>query len=179
MSSQVKRVVGRGPAAALRWMLASVAGVSLSTCAIDDRPVAVISGADDGPPGGSVVCDGTTCVVVGMERPGQPQCLPAGCPADDACRSYVDVPTGAGADAGCVTLADCPFRWKPAAREGAACRCDEGGCLLLQGEACSTSGACAGGSCVATGGGSSVCCAGACAETEVCAVDGSGCVPAE
>lgn len=179
MSSQVWRRVGRSSAKALRHALAFVAGTSLSTCAIDDRPVAVIPGADQGPPDASVVCDGTTCVVVGMARPGEPRCLPAGCPADDACRTYVDAPAAPGSDAGCVTLADCPFRWKPAAREGEACRCDESGCQLLQGEVCSTSGACVGGSCVATATGSSVCCARACAETEVCTPDGSGCVPAE
>ncbi|HKO93294.1 MAG TPA: hypothetical protein VJU61_19195, partial [Polyangiaceae bacterium] len=102
-----------------------------------------------------------------------------GCPADDACRNYSDTPVVAGPDAGCLTLADCPFTWKPAAREGQACRCDDSGCLLLAGAACTASSACDGASCLATADGSNVCCAQACQENEVCTADGSGCVPAE
>lgn len=173
MSNQVRRIVGRGPVVALRWMLACLVGLSLSTCAIDDRSVGVVSRGPDA----SIVCNGSTCVVVGMEQPGESGCLQAGCPVDDACRDYAATP--AGGDAGCVTLADCPFTWKEAARGGEACRCEGSGCSLLVGAACSAAGECAGGSCVATAEGASVCCAVACGESEVCTADGSSCIAAE
>ena len=164
--------------AALGGFLAVVVGTSLSNCSVDDRPVSV-NAPGDGKPDGGVVCTGMTCVVVGTEQPGEPRCLPAGCPEDDACRDYEGALPSPGSDAGCITLADCPFTWKPAAREGDACRCTDSGCTLRQGEACSTSSACDGANCVATADGTSVCCASACTESEVCASDGSACIAAE
>lgn len=163
----------------MRWALALMTAASLSMCSIDDRPVGIAPPLSTDPDGGGggIVCEGTTCVVVEPALPGEPACLEGGCPADDACRDYVD--GTAAPDAGCITLASCPFRWTEAARGGEACSCDASGCRLLLGEACSTGASCQGNNCVATAEGSSVCCAQACAETEVCAPDGSGCVAAE
>jgi hypothetical protein len=182
MRSHPGSLVARGPLAALSWTLAFVAGLFLSACGVDDRQVEVAPGTlQPGPAAGTrdatAPCEGPSCVV--SERPTQPSCLQVGCPADDACRNFADARAAAGPDAGCLTLADCPFTWKPAAREGEACRCDGTGCLLLAGAACSASGACEGGNCSATADGSSVCCAQACTEAEVCTADGSSCVPAE
>lgn len=171
MWSQLGRLVARGPVAVFVF----VAGASLSTCAFDERDVGVAVNPNEPQPGDA----GGSNAGAGGEQSIGPRCLQAGCPESDACRSYADAPTGAGADAGCLTLASCPFTWKPAAREGEACRCDDDGCLLLLGEACSAPGECEAGSCVATADGSSVCCARACAETEVCSPDGQSCVPAE
>jgi len=185
MPNPVRRlVVSRGAVAALAWALAVFAGVSLGSCAIDDRPLVVGppatggSGGIAGQAGATFTCEGATCVGLDTQGPIGSGCLDA-CPDDDVCRNFVDAPLATGPDAGCITPSDCRFAWRPAAREGEACRCDASGCSLLAGEACSASSACQGGSCVATAGGTSVCCAQTCAETEVCAPDGSGCTPAE
>jgi len=189
MPNQRENFVVRGPGAALRRTLASLsllaalAGVSLGSCVVDDRQVGVAPGTlqpgpSNGTPDASGSCEGPGCSV-GPELPNQPICLQVGCPADDPCRNYAATPAAAGPDAGCLTLADCPFTWKPAARQGEACRCDERGCLLLVGAACSAPGACESSSCSATADGQSVCCAQICTETEVCSADGASCVPAE
>jgi hypothetical protein len=179
---------GRGAIVALGWTLTVMAGASLGSCAIDDRPVRArtASGGDGGEAqtsnagqaGAPFSCEGQSCVGVNTQRPLGSGCL-SECPGDDACRSFADVPSGTGSDAGCIRVDDCRFTWKPAARDGEACRCDASGCSLLLGEACSASAACAAGSCVATAAGTSVCCAQACDETEVCAPDGSACTAAE
>ncbi|HTV18182.1 MAG TPA: hypothetical protein VMG12_05915 [Polyangiaceae bacterium] len=163
---------------ALGWLLVAVGATALSHCSVDDRPVGV-NPSGDGQAGAGVMCEGSTCVVIGPQQPGAEGCLPAGCPEDDGCRDYAGNPAGMSPDAGCITLADCPFTWKPEARGGEACHCDGTGCTLLTGAACSTSGACEGGNCVATADGTSVCCAAACAANEVCAADGSSCIAAE
>ncbi|HWO14307.1 MAG TPA: hypothetical protein VNN80_32600, partial [Polyangiaceae bacterium] len=139
-----------------------VAGAASSACSVDDRRLTVGTGSLN--PGGQSGDNGFI----------ESGCDPAGCPRDDVCRRYGTVPKGTSPDAGC-----CPFDWTPAAREGAACRCDDNGCSLLLGEACSAPAGCADGNCVAAAAGGSVCCAQACAETEVCAPDGSACAPAE
>lgn len=183
-------LLARGPLRALSCTLVFLVGGSLGACSIDDRqpgvPTPAIGGSPTssnppsaGTPDAGAACQGPTCVVVGSERPIEPTCLAAGCPKDDACRSYASAPTSAGTDGSCLTAADCSFTWKPATREGAACQCDDTGCLLRQGEACSASSACLGGSCAATAGGGSVCCAQTCKATEVCTPDGSSCVPAD
>jgi len=156
MWAEIWQHVARARVAVL-GTLALVGGLSLSTCAVDDRQVGVASV---------------------RPQPAAPQCLAAGCPADDACRTYSNLTASAGPDAGCVTLADCSPVWKPAAREGAACRCDDSGCLLRRGEPCSKSSACDGSSCWATADGGNICCAAVCSENEVCSADGSSCVPA-
>ena len=169
MSSQVGR---SGVGAALRGVLVFVVG-ALAACSVDERKLPVVS--DDTRPDASANCEGATCR---EELPLEPGCLPAGCPSDDACRTF-DGPPTAPPEGGCLTIENCPFTWKPAAREGDACSCGAGGCVLRSGAACSASGACETGNCVATAAGPSVCCAQACAATEVCTPDGSGCVPAE
>src|SRR6187401_1962586 len=96
MWAEIWQHVARARVAVL-GTLALVGGLSLSTCAVDDRQVGVASV---------------------RPQPAAPQCLAAGCPADDACRTYSNLTASAGPDAGCVTLADCSPVWKPAAREG-------------------------------------------------------------
>jgi hypothetical protein len=187
MWNQLERLVTPARVANLSWAFALVAAASLAACSIDERRagVAVPAGSSGGQPGGDGLaggagqagtesgCEGPSCLGVNPERPIAPGCLES-CPEDDACRAYAAAPPDAGTE-GC----GCTFTWKPAAREGAACRCDESGCRLLQGEACAAADTCEGGNCVATAAGSSVCCALACAANEVCAPDGTGCVAAE
>ncbi|HVZ35977.1 MAG TPA: hypothetical protein VG963_26300, partial [Polyangiaceae bacterium] len=162
---------------------------ALDGCGIDDRQPGVSPPQSNGSQQGSLLpsggapeaaaaCEGTSCVAVGSEQPNEPTCLLAGCPTDDACRSYAAAPQPNG-DSGCLTAADCSFTWKPAARGGDACQCDDKGCVLRLGEACSAASACGGASCAATATGGSVCCAQACKASEVCTPDGSSCVPAD
>jgi hypothetical protein len=151
------------------WLLACGAAVLLGACALDQRDVSV---SELEPVAGAAGQD------PGLLPPDERPCLTV-CPADDACRDYQELPPGNGPDAGCLTAKDCPFEWKPAARDGEACRCEDGACLFLRGEACSLSGACEGGSCVATADGSNLCCAATCEDNEVCMPDGSGCMLAE
>lgn len=108
------------------------------------------------------------------------ECPELACPADDVCKDYAErLPAGTCSEGGaCASAGDCEFSWKPAAREGDACQCDDEGCRLLAGEACTRADDCSSGSCVATDGGDNVCCAAACGPNEVCSPDGSACAPA-
>jgi hypothetical protein len=181
MWSQVERLMALRGVAALSWALALVAAASLGACAIDERQAEVGQprnpnggqAGSTGQPDAKIGCEGASCLGASSEQPIQPGCL-GSCPAEDACRAYTQVAPEAATE-GC----GCTFTWKPAAREGEACRCDPSGCVLLQGESCLAASSCEGGSCVATASGSSVCCALACSAAEVCAPDGSSCVPAE
>ena len=58
------------------------------------------------------------------------------------------------------------------------CVCDASGCYLVGGAACIQGSACKSQNCGVTQDNASVCCAAACAESEVCAADGSACQPA-
>ena len=111
MWNQVGQGVARGPVAALFGALVVAAGVLPGACSIDQRKLGGVPGD----------CEGPACVAIQMQRPEPLVCLQAGCPADDACRSYADAPAAAGPDAGCTTIDDCPFTWKPAAPEGGTC----------------------------------------------------------
>ncbi len=152
------------------------AGLSSSGCGLDDRELGLVA-----PDAGARL--GTLCEAPGCEalplQPCGPECPEVPCPADDACRDYEDLLSqGTCSAETCATVADCPFTWKPAAREGEACTCDGAGCELLEGEPCTRPEVCASDSCVATDGGGSICCAAACGPAEVCAPDGSACLPA-
>lgn len=106
------------------------------------------------------------------------ECPEVICPSDDVCRDFEQsIAAGTCTEAGCSTAADCSFEWKPAAREGAACECDEASCALSVAEACAADGDCASGACRPTAAGANLCCAQPCAGNEVCRGDGNGCEP--
>ena len=109
-----------------------------------------------------------------------PDCAEVVCPGDDVCRDFPALVTAGTctAEARCASVADCAPVWTAGARGGEACLCTEASCTLELLEPCSTASDCQSGACAATAQGANVCCAAACADTEVCTDDGAGCVPA-
>lgn len=197
MWSHARRREARDRFAALSGPLVLILASALSACSIDERQRGVAPGGIDSnggqagttgqagasglggidnQPDASPPCTGPDCAGIEPDLPLLPECAD-GCPTDDACRSYALGSVDAGTTA--VDNCGCAYTWKPASRDGAACVCDAAGCVLLAGEACATGSACQGGNCVATASGTSVCCAVACGEAEVCAPDGASCLPAE
>jgi hypothetical protein len=118
----------------------------------------------------------TTCT------PGEPalQCAEVLCPKDDVCRDFAAlIPAGTCTPEGhCPTPADCQPTWTAVARGGEACVCGDTGCTLKLVEPCRAAADCQSAACAATALGANICCAAACADSEVCTEDGAGCVPA-
>src|SRR5688572_9304794 len=156
---------GRVIVGSLLWIVGLVMA-ALGACTVDDRSLSA-----------AIPLQPTVQAVVPCES----ECPEVICPADDACRDYDDrIAAGnCNTSGSCAGIADCSFSWRPTASDGAACVCGEAGCLLLDGQPCTTPTACANGNCLATNAGSSVCCAAACSDAEACAADGAGCEPVQ
>ena len=105
-----------------------------------------------------------------------PRCPTVTCPPSNVCRQYSGDLSGACHGYGaCATVTDCAYT---ELRSAADCSCDaQGRCTLSRGKECQSDAECVTGACVPLlGGGTSVCCASACADGSACAGDGSGCV---
>lgn len=104
-------------------------------------------------------------------------CPEVTCPPDNVCQDFAQsIASGTCQDTTrCAAVSDCGFTWKPAAREGQACACDDDSCTLLTREPCTRDADCASGACRPTLAGKSLCCAQACGPGQVCREDGSGC----
>ena len=105
------------------------------------------------------------------------ECPEVTCPQDNVCQDFAQsIASGTCQDTTrCAAVSDCGFAWKPAARDGQACACDDSGCTLLTREACTRDVDCASGACRPTLAGTSLCCAQACGPGQICRADGSGC----
>jgi hypothetical protein len=162
------------------------------TCA-DDAECAeghcVASGAD----GARVCCDAAcngacqACSAAGRceETPAtDARCDAVTCPADNACRNYVDGIT----ENLCRSFGQCRGPLDCVAAESfttlrpdAQCACDPatGACTLAAGVTCAADGDCSSGTCGQTTQGTRVCCSGSCAAGLFCSSAGSGCVQCE
>jgi hypothetical protein len=149
----------------------------------------VASGADGARVCCDAACDGVcqACSAAGrceVTPATDARCTAVTCPADNACRNYVDSITDnlCKSFGQCRTALDCGTpEFFTALLPDAQCVCDPatGGCTLATGSTCAADGECASGACGATAGGNRLCCSGACAPGLFCSSTGTGCVQCE
>lgn len=173
-------------------------------CVVPDKSALGVACADDaecaeghcvasGAGGARVCCDAAcdgvcqACGAAGRceETPAtDARCEAIACPADNACRDYVDGITEnlCRAFGQCRTELDCVAAESfTSLRPDAQCACDPatGACTLAAGVTCAADGDCASGTCGQTTEGDRLCCSGACAAGLFCSSTGSGCVQCE
>jgi hypothetical protein len=134
-------------------------------------------------------CDGVcqACNATGRceETPAtDARCTEVTCPADNACRNYVDSISDdlCKSFGQCRTTLDCVTpEFFTGLLPDVQCVCDPatGGCTLAAGVTCAADGECSSGACGTTAGGNRLCCSGACAAGTFCSSTGTGCVQCE
>ena len=167
----------------------SVLGVACTTDAECAEGHCVATGADGARVCCDAACDGVcqACSVAGRceETPAtDTRCAAVACPADNACRDYVDAISEnlCKSFGQCRTALDCGTpEFFTGLRPEAQCVCDpaSGACTLAAGVTCTQAGDCASGACLATAAGDQLCCSGPCAAGLFCGSTGTGCVQCE